>query len=80
MMGIMALGAVLIAFGVWRARVVALWVPVVTCVGMLGLVLLATTFLPAVVACTLAAAGLLAQAWALARTPDVVYASGGPRD
>jgi hypothetical protein len=76
----MALGAILLAFAIWRARVVALWVPVVTTLGMLGLVLLATTFVPAVAACALVAVGLLAQAWALARTPDVVYASGGPRD
>ena len=76
----MTLGAILLAFAVWRARVVALWVPVVTALGMLGLNLLATTLVPAVATCTLVAVGMLAQAWALARTPDVVYASGGPRD
>jgi hypothetical protein len=76
----MTLGAILLAFAVWRARVVALWVPVVTTLGLLGLALLATTFLPAVAACAMVTVGLVAQAWALARTPDVVYASGGPRD
>lgn len=76
----MALGAILLSFAIWRARVVALWVPVVTTLGMLGLAVLATTFVPAVVSCVLVAAGMLAQAWALARTPDVVYASGGPRE
>ena len=76
----MALGAILLAFALRRARVVALWVPLVLTLGMLGLVVLATTLVPAVVACALVAVGMLAQARALARTPDVVYASGGPRE
>ena len=76
----MALGAILLAFAIWRARVVALWVPLLTTAGMLGLTLLAATFVPAVVACLLVTAGLLAQAWALARTPDAVYATVAPAD
>jgi hypothetical protein len=76
----LALGAILLAFAIWRARVVALWIPVVTTAGMVGLTLLGSTFVPAVASCVLLAVGLLAQAWALARTPDVVYASGGPRE
>ena len=73
----LTLGAILMAFAQWRGRLVRLWVPIVTTVGMLGVTFLGTTFLPAVVGCAVLAVGLLAQADGLRRCPDAVYATGG---
>ena len=71
------LGAVLMAFAQWLGRLVRLWVPIVSTVGMLGITFLGTTFVPAVAACAVLTIGLLAQADGLRRCPDAVYATGG---
>ncbi len=74
----LALGAILMAFAQWRARLIPVWVPVLTGVGMVGVSFLGTTLVPAVVSCAVLAAGLLGQAVGLGRCPDAVYAAGGP--
>ena len=76
----LALGAILLALAQWRARGVRVWVPVAVAVGMVGVVVLGTTFLPAVGSAAVLAVGLLAQADGLRRCPDAVYATGGPRE